>query len=45
MKLKSLTLSFDPKGGGFDDAELQAFQRGKEVLELRGVGAWLGVLT
>jgi len=35
LKLKSLTLSFDPAGGGFDDAELQAFQRGKEVLELR----------
>ena len=35
MKLKSMTLSFDPSGGGFDDAELQSFQRGKEVLELR----------
>ena len=35
MKLKVVTLHFDPGGGGFDGAELEAFQRGKEVLEVR----------
>ena len=35
MKLKVVTLHFDPCGGGFDGAELEAFQRGKEVLEVR----------
>ena len=35
MKLKVLTLRFDAEGGGFDDAELQDAQRGKEVLDVR----------